>query len=142
MRFLGSWPVKAFEEKAVKVIERQPLMDSYRLGALTSNELNLFISRKYINEETRAQLAKLIDLRAQADAIGAKLNSFDEEKEKIEEDQKRLRENVEALAKTPEAKTLIARYIAKANDQETRLEQMEKERPALEGQFRTTARPH
>ena len=46
-------------------------------------------------------------------------------------DQKRLRENIEALAKTPEAKTLIARYIAKAGEQETRLEEMKKERKSL-----------
>ena len=58
----------------------------------------------------------------------------DDEVEKIEEDQKRLRENIEALAKTPEAKTLIARYIAKAGEQETRLEEIEKERRSLADQ--------
>ena len=59
---------------------------------------------------------------------------LDEEVEKIEADQKRLRENIETLSKTAEAKSLIARYIAKANEQETRLEQIEKERKILEAE--------
>ena len=66
--------------------------------------------------------------------IETKLGSFDDEVEKIEADQKRLRENIEALSKTPEAKTLITRHISKANDQETQLEDMEKQRKALQAQ--------
>ena len=55
-----------------------------------------------------------------------------EEVEAIEEDQKRLRENIDKLKNTPEAKQLITRYIAKADAQETRLEQIEKEKKAAE----------
>jgi hypothetical protein len=40
----------------------------------------------------------------------------------------RLRENIKALTSTAEAKQLIARYVSKANEQETRLEQLEAER--------------
>ena len=121
-----------FEEKELKIRVRQGLADNYQLTSLSRTDLQLFVSQKYINEETRAKLEKLIDLRLKIGEIDNRLNSFDDEVEKIEEDQKRLRENIEALSKTPEAKTLIARYIAKANDQETRLEEMEKERRTLE----------
>ena len=82
----------------------------------------------------KERLEKIIDIRSQLAQIDAKLSSFVGEVRKIEEDQKRLRENIEALSKTPEAKTLITRYIAKANDQETRLEEMEKERKTLNEQ--------
>jgi len=43
-------------------------------------------------------------------------------------DQQRLRENITALSSTAEAKQLIARYVAKADTQETRLELLEKDR--------------
>jgi hypothetical protein len=43
-----------------------------------------------------------------------------------------LRENIEKLKGTPEAKQLITRYIAKADTQETRLEQIVKEKKAAE----------
>ncbi len=124
----------SLEEKELKISVRQPLMDSYQLTSLTRVDLQLFVTRGYITESTRVQLEKLIDVRSQLAQIAAKLASFDDEVAKIESDQKRLRENIEALSKTAEAKTLIARYIAKANDQETRLEEMEKERKSLTGQ--------
>lgn len=121
----------AFDKKEITVSEQQALMDSYALTNLSRADLELFLTRRYINQATKQRLEKLIDLRVQINQIDAKLEGFDDEVEKIEADQKRLRENIEALSKTPEAKTLIARYIAKANDQETRLETMEKERKSL-----------
>lgn len=126
--------LKGLEEKELKISVRQPLMDNYQLTSLSKTDLQLFVSRRYIDEATRAKLDKLIDLRIKINEIENKLDSFDNEVEKIEADQKRLRENIEALSKTAEAKTLIARYIAKANDQETRLENMEKERITLEAE--------
>ena len=124
--------LKPLEEKDVKITVRQPFMDSYQLTGLSKTDLQLFVAQRYINEETRAKLEKLIDLRIKINEIENKLNSFDDVVEKIEADQKRLRENIEALSKTAEAKTLITRYIAKANEQETRLEEMEKERRSLD----------
>jgi len=73
----------------------------------------------------------LIDLRMKINEINAKLASLEVESETISEDQGRFRENIEALAKTPEAKQLIARYIAKANEQESRLEEITKNRQAM-----------
>lgn len=52
----------------------------------------------------------------------------------ISEDQRRSRENIESLAKTPEAKALITRYISKADEQESRLEQIEKDKKSLAGE--------
>jgi hypothetical protein len=124
--------LKPLEETELKITVRQPLMDNYQLTALSKTDLQLFVAQRYINEETRAKLEKLIDLRTRIAEIEGKLDSFDDEVGKIEADQKRLRENIEALSKTPEAKTLITRYIAKANEQETRLEDMEKERKTLD----------
>ncbi len=77
------------------------------------------------------KLDQLITLRGSIGQLDQRLESFDDEVEKIEADQKRLRENIESLSKTAEAKTLIARYIAKAGEQETRLEEMEKERKTI-----------
>jgi len=106
-------------------------MDSYRLGTITPDQLNLFVTRRYIDDTTRARLEKLIALRQQISQQDAQLSVFEAEVTRIEEDQKRLRENIESLSKTAEAKSLIARYIAKAGEQETRLEEMEKERKTI-----------
>ncbi len=124
----------AFDKKEITISEQQPLMDSYALTNLSRADLELFLSRRYINAEIKQRLEKLIDLRAQANEIQEKLEALQNEEEKINADQKRLRENIEALSKTPEAKILIARYITKANDQETRLEAIETERKTLEAE--------
>lgn len=127
-------PLGPLEEKEIKISVKQPLMDTYQLYNLTKVDLALFVTRGYINDAVRAKLDRVIEIRSQMAVVEAKLESFDDEVEKIEADQKRLRENIEALSKTAEAKTLITRYIAKANDQETRIEELEKERKSLEAQ--------
>ena len=123
--------LKPFEDKDLAIAFRQPLMDSYGLSSLSRNDLELFIQRHYIDEATKARLEKLIDLRLQIGEIDGKLQGFGDEVNKITNDQKRLRENIEALSKTAEAKTLIERYIAKAGEQETQLEEMEKQRKTM-----------
>ena len=106
-------------------------MDSYQLTKLTRDNLDLFIRQRSINDEVRQKLEKLIDLRARITEVEEDLTVLKMEESGISNDQARLRENIEALAKTPEAKQLIARYIAKANEQETRIEQITKERQTL-----------
>jgi hypothetical protein len=123
--------LKPFEKSQVAVTERQGLMDSYGLMSLTRDQLELFVVRRYIDQATRTRLQKLIELRIQIHSTGEKLEALNQEDERIAADQKRIRENIESLTKTAEAKPLIERYIAKANEQESRLEQIEKERKSL-----------
>lgn len=123
--------LQPLEKKEITVGEKLPLMDNYQLSSLTRNDLALFISRRYIDDATRTKMERLIDLRTQIGQVDLKLEALDDELEKISDDQKRLRENIEALTKTPEAKQLISRYIAKADEQETRIEAINKERQSL-----------
>jgi hypothetical protein len=120
-----------FESKDVAVAENLGMMDKYELTTLSPKDLDVFVVGRYIDEPTRARLAKLIDLRMKINEINAKLASSENEIEEITKDQERFRENIETLTKTPEAKQLIARYIAKANEQESRLEQIRKDRELL-----------
>lgn len=123
-----------FQEQNLVVGERQALMDSYALTNISSSDLQLFLNRRYIDDATRQKLAELISLRSQINQIDQRIEALEEEEAKISADQKRLRENIEALSKTPEAKTLITRYISKANDQETRIEAIEKETAQFEAE--------
>jgi hypothetical protein len=120
-----------FERKDLVVTEVQGLKDSYRLASITYKDLDLFIKQNYINEPTRAKLARLIELRSEIFQIDENLKKLDKEIGEISADQKRLRENIEALAKTSEAKQLITRYVQIANEQETRLQEINKERKSL-----------
>lgn len=123
-----------FENKDVTVGENLGMMDKYELNALSPKDLDLLLARRVIDEQTRLRLTKLVDLRMKINDLDARLDAAEKDSEVIGKDQQRFRENIEALAKTPEAKQLIERYIAKANEQESRLEQIEKDRKTLEAE--------
>ncbi|HSU24483.1 MAG TPA: hypothetical protein VLI65_00750, partial [Pyrinomonadaceae bacterium] len=123
--------LQPFENKEITVAENLGMMDKYDMATLSPKDLDVFVASRFIDEPTRSRLGKLIDLRMRINQINAQLEATEKESEEITKDQERFRENIEALAKTPEAKQLIARYIAKANEQESRLEQIKKDRDAM-----------
>lgn len=112
----------ARESKEIPVSERRELIDSYALSSLTLQQIELFYRSRYIDDPVRIALEKVTSLKDQIARIDAQIQTLEKEREGIAKDQARLRENIEAFNKTAEARTLIARYVAKANDQETRLE--------------------
>lgn len=118
------------ETVELKVGEHRALMDSYLLSNLTPRDLQLFVSRRYLDETSRVALEKIINLKGQIADIGTAVEEIDSEAAEIAKDQARLRENIKALGQTTDARQLIARYVAKANEQETRIEQLTSERRA------------
>jgi hypothetical protein len=118
----------AHQTLAFPVSERNEDFDSYAVANFTRDNLELFIARKYVDDKTRAALETIIALKDKVATASARLQVIDKEAAEIAHDQERLRENIKALTSTAEAKQLIARYVSKANEQETRLEQLEAER--------------
>lgn len=110
------------------VTERRALMDTYAISNITPRDLELFVARRYVDDTTRAALEQILNLKGRIANLEARVAVADREAEQIAEDQTRLRENIKALGATAEARQLIARYVAKANEQETRLEQLTSER--------------
>jgi hypothetical protein len=124
-------PLEAHQKVELSVAERRALMDSYALFNFSHQDLELFISRNYIDATTRAVLEKIIDIKSRMAAAEARLEAIDGEVTEIGADQQRLRDNIKALTATPEARQLITRYVGKADTQETRLEQLNKDKQAL-----------
>jgi len=118
----------ARETVQLKVGERQALMDKYAVSNLTPRDLGVFVSRRYLDPTSQAALERIISLKTEIAGIAAAVEGLDREAAEIEKDQSRLRENIKALNETADARSLISRYIAKANEQETRMEQLTGER--------------
>ena len=108
--------------------ERRALMDSYTISNLKPADLELFIARGYVDESLRVAFAALLEMKSRLAATDARLAAIAQEAAEIEQDQQRLRENIKALGSTAEARQLIARYIAKAGEQESRIESLRLER--------------
>jgi archaellum component FlaC len=117
-----------YEKKDLQVSERHSSLETFDLDELTHDEVQAFVAARYIDEPMRAALEHLIELRAKISMLDTQINGIDTEIKGISEDQARLRENIKALAQTPEARQLIARYVAKADQQESRVEQLTKDR--------------
>ncbi len=144
-RFRVKLAPKATER--LKVVERDDAFETYALTNISSDQLRLFVRRNFLDDQTRAALQNIIDLRARVAAVDARLAAIEKEVAEIGADQKRLRENIEALNKTAEARQLIARYVAKADQQETRIELLTRdkqaalaERQSLQSQLETAVR--
>ena len=123
-------PLEPHQKVELAVTERRALMDNYALLNFSRQDLELFISRNYIDAATRAMLEKIIELKSQMAAAAARIEAIDQEVTEIGADQQRLRDNIKALTATAEAKQLITRYVAKADTQETRLEELNKDKQA------------
>jgi hypothetical protein len=124
-------PLGPHQKVELPVIERRALMDTYALLNFSRQDLELFISRNYIDAQTRVVLEKIIDLKSSLAKAAAQLEAIEKEESDISEDQGRLRDNIKALTATAEAKQLITRYVTKADTQETRLEQLNKNKQAV-----------
>jgi hypothetical protein len=123
-------PLGPHQKIELPVTERRALMDNYALLNFTSQDLELFVSRNYIDATTRAVLEKIIDIKSRMAAAEARVEAIDQEITEIGTDQQRLRDNIKALTATAEARQLITRYVSKADTQETRLEQLNKDKQA------------
>jgi chromosome segregation ATPase len=124
-------PLEPHQKVELPVTERRALMDTYALMNFSRPDLELFIARNYIDATTRAVLEKILDLKSRMTTTDARIEAIDKEVTEIGEDQGRLRDNIKALTATAEAKQLISRYVAKADTQETRLEQLNKDKQSL-----------
>ncbi len=118
--------LKPNETVEIPVTERQIVTDTFQLARLTREDLEIFINKKYIDEASRPIFERILDLNARIQKIEEDKENGEKEIETIEEDQKRLRENINSLGGKPEAKTLILRYVTKVDAQETRIEQLRK----------------
>jgi hypothetical protein len=118
------------ETHELVVAEREQGTETYALSNITPDQIQLFFSRRYIDDSTRAALQNILGLKAGVAAAQGRVAAIDRETAEIGADQKRLRDNIEALTKTAEARQLIARYVQKADQQETRLEQLAQEKQA------------
>jgi hypothetical protein len=124
--------LKPRETVELPVSETLALMDTYQIANLTQTDVSLFVTSNYIDDAMRAELERLIDLKSRILNEKSKIESLDKEAQEIGEDQKRLRENIATLKNTAEARQLVTRYITKAGEQETRLEQIVKEKRAAQ----------
>jgi hypothetical protein len=109
------------------VREAMPISTSYALNNINSDLVALFVRQKSITPEIQAALEKIIAQKNRVAALQDEVTKRENERRQIFSDQQRLRENLKALKGTPEEKALTQRYVQQLNDEETRLDLLQKE---------------
>jgi len=119
--------VKPKETSKLDVGESEPLDTRYEISNVTDDQITLFLRQKSINAEVEAALRKIVEQKNRVAALDAEISRRNNEKQKIYDDQQRIRENLKALKGSPEERALTQRYTQQLADQETRLETLQKE---------------
>lgn len=120
-------PVAAKGTQSLVVRELQPISTSYQISDCDEGKLKLFISQKSINPEIEAALRKIIEQKAKVAALEDESTKRDDESKSIYDDQQRIRENLKALKGSPEERALTQRYTKQLDDQENRLQALQRE---------------
>jgi hypothetical protein len=125
----------AVEPKATKIVvvrEKKPVETTYQLTELDGDEIALLVRQRSINSEIEGAFRKIVDQKGRVAALEDQVSERDDQTKKIYDDQARLRENLKALKGGPEERALVERYTKQLDDQESRLQQLERESADLE----------
>lgn len=127
-RFRFTLPAKKVTKFTVQ--QKQTLQQSYGLADVTDQQLSVWIHQNYLDAKTEKTVRQVVDLRGEAGRLDAALAQLDKERTSINNEQKRIRENLQALGDRPSEKELRERFIKTLNAQEDRLERMDKDAQA------------
>ncbi|MGB7025227.1 MAG: carboxypeptidase regulatory-like domain-containing protein [Candidatus Acidiferrales bacterium] len=119
--------VQPKETSKLEVGESEPLDTRYEISNVTDDQITFFLNQKSINTEVETALRKIVEQKNRVAALDAEISRRNSEKQKIYDDQQRIRENLKALKGSPEERALTQRYTQQLADQETRLETLQKE---------------
>jgi hypothetical protein len=116
----------------LSLTESEPLETKYELTNLTDDQIDLFLRQKSIDANVEAALRKIMAQKNLVADLGSKISDLDDEKQKIYDDQQRIRENLKALKGSPEERALTQRYTQQLADQETQLDNLQKQAAELQ----------
>ena len=116
----------------LKVDEVHPVETSVAVTSITSDHVALVLRGRNVDVSAEPQLRAIIAQTQEVARLEAAIDEREGEVERIEKDQARVRENLEALKSSAEERTLTARYARQLTLQEDRLEVLGREIEAQE----------
>jgi chaperonin cofactor prefoldin len=127
-------PVEPKQTASLAVEEARILHTDYLLTNLDSTHVDLFVRQQSINKTVEDALRRVLTQKSVVAELDTKKSALEDESEKIFDDQQRLRENMKALKGSAEERALLQRYTQQLNEQENRLEALNKQTAQLESQ--------
>jgi hypothetical protein len=135
-RFRFEVPGKKIER--FTVTERHQRGTTYTLQNTSREQIKLWLEKKYIDKNTLHSLEGIIQLTEQVTQIGRDIKAKEEAIKAVYKNQERVRQNLQALGKTEDERSLRERYITNLGDEEDKLAQYQAEIEALKAQKDST----
>ena len=114
------------------VMEKGDLHESYSIQSVDTKRIGVWLQRRYIDETTHHFLEEIIALNKGIAEYNAAIEKLEKERNHIVADQKRLRENLQALGASQHEKSLRERYIGDMTVHEDTLAQIKTQIASLE----------
>jgi hypothetical protein len=99
----------------------------YQLTNIDDQQVALLVQDGSLTPAAQDALHRVLDQKNQVEALQSQINSRQHEIDAITKDQARVRENMKALKGTAEEKALVQRYTKQLDQQEDRLNTLQKE---------------
>jgi hypothetical protein len=99
----------------------------YQLTNIDDQQVSLLVQEGSLTPAAQDALRRVLDQKNQVESLQAQINSRQHEIDSITKDQARVRENMKALKGTAEGKALLQRYTRQLDQQEDRLNTLQKE---------------
>jgi len=113
--------------------ERHPENTQIELNGLDEKQVTLLVENQSLTPAAQQALHKVLDQKNQVGALENEISSRQHEIDAIARDQARVRENMKALKGSSEEKALLQRYARQLDQQEDRLNNLQKEINDLNG---------
>ena len=115
------------ETATLTVAESQLIATRVALTDLTDDHITLLVEQGVARPALEQALRPILDKKAEIATVQGEYQSRSAEVTRIERDQARLRENIQALGSSAEERALIGRYVQQLDAQEDRLEALRSE---------------
>lgn len=136
--------VESKKTVTLAVDEARPIETKYAVSQLTDDQVTLFVRERSINPQVEQALRPILAKKSEVAALAAEITARRTETDRIGVDQQRIRENMKALRGSAEEKALLQRYTRQLNEQENRLDilqravaQLDEKRRAAQAELNT-----
>lgn len=113
--------------EALVVSERTSGTRHYQFANMGREDVAFFLSSRFIDERVAQALREAMDLREKEAALAQEERHLGQARAQLVKDQERSRANIESLKTGASQRELAERFVAKLNEQEDRLEAIDKD---------------
>lgn len=123
----------AGESARLDVVLERPITEEMRLTNMALHHFQTYMRDTQLSRQAREAFGALAQMRGEADRLQNALSAGEAERSRIHEDQARLRENLQAVRPDTD---LYGRYVRKLDQQESRLETLDRDTEAARQSWR------